>query len=107
MPTISANASLQTVLTTFETTPATCSELMEELGAAYSEFISHQPGFVGAALHVNDARTRVANYSQWRNREDFKDMLKSDEMRARNQKIIALCRGFEPVMYDVFATHDA
>lgn len=107
MPTISADASLQTVLTTFETSPATCADLMDELGAAYSEFISRQPGFVGAALHVNDARTRVANYSQWRNREDFKDMLKSDEMRARNQKIVALCRGFEPVMYDVFATHDA
>jgi heme-degrading monooxygenase HmoA len=50
---------------------------MAELRAAYSEFISLQPGFVGAALHVNDARTRVANYSQWRNRDDFKDMLKT------------------------------
>jgi heme-degrading monooxygenase HmoA len=106
MPQISHDSSLQTVLTTFETTPAMCSELMAELGAAYSEFISRQPGFVGAALHVNDARTRVANYSQWRNREDFKTMLKTDEMRERNQRINALCRGFEPVMYEVFATHD-
>jgi heme-degrading monooxygenase HmoA len=79
---------------------------MAELRAAYSEFISLQPGFVGAALHVNDARTRVANYSQWRNRDDFKDMLKTDEMRERNQRINALCRGFEPVMYEVFATHE-
>jgi heme-degrading monooxygenase HmoA len=54
---------------------------MAELGAAYSEFISLQPGFVGAALHVNDARTRVANYSQWRNRDDFKAMLKTEEMQ--------------------------
>jgi heme-degrading monooxygenase HmoA len=72
MPQINEDASLQTVLTTFETSPATCSDLMAELRAAYSEFISRQPGFVGAALHVNDARTRVANYSQWRNRDDFK-----------------------------------
>jgi quinol monooxygenase YgiN len=107
MPTITDTASLQTVLTTFETSPATCPDLMSELRAAYSEFISLQPGFVGAALHVNDARTRVANYSQWRNRDDFKDMLKSEEMQRRNQRINALCRGFEPVMYEVFATHDA
>ena len=107
MPKIMQDANLQTVLTTFETSPATCIDLMAELGAAYSEFISRQPGFVGAALHVNDARTRVANYSQWRNRDDFKDMLKTDEMRERHQRINALCRGFEPVMYEVFATHHA
>jgi heme-degrading monooxygenase HmoA len=77
MPQINEDASLQTVLTTFETSPATCADLMAELRAAYSEFISKQPGFVGAALHVNDAQTRVANYSQWRNRDDFKNMLKT------------------------------
>jgi quinol monooxygenase YgiN len=106
MPHISDDTGLQTVLTTFETSPASCPDLMAELRAAYAEFISLQPGFVGAALHVNDARTRVANYSQWRNRDDFKDMLKTDEMRERNQRINALCRGFEPVMYEVFATHE-
>jgi hypothetical protein len=31
-------------------------------------------------------------------------MLRSDEMRARNREISALCKGFEPVMYDVVAT---
>jgi hypothetical protein len=34
-------------------------------------------------------------------------MLRSDEMRRRNRKINALCRSFEPVMYEVFATYDA
>ena len=106
MPSITQDTSLQTVLTTFETSPANCPALMEELRAAYSDFISRQPGFVSAALHVNDAQTRVANYSQWRTRDDFKDMLKTDEMRERHQRINALCRGFEPVMYEVFATHD-
>ncbi len=50
---------------------------------------------------MNDAQTRVANYSQWRRREDFQAMLRSDEMRARNREINELCRSFEPVMYDV------
>jgi quinol monooxygenase YgiN len=101
MLTISKDAGVQTVITTFEMTPGTCQDLLDALTSAYAEFISKQPGFVAAGLHVNDAQTRIANYSQWRRREDFQAMLRSDEMRARNRKINELCRSFEPVMYDV------
>lgn len=101
MLTISPKTELQTVITTFETTPGTCQDLLEALNAAYAEFISKQPGFLAAGLHVNDAQTRVANYSQWQRREDFQAMLRTEEMRNRNRKINELCRSFEPVMYDV------
>ncbi|MFW5655755.1 MAG: antibiotic biosynthesis monooxygenase family protein [Roseicyclus sp.] len=107
MPTISPDASLQTVLTTFETCPGDCADLIEELSDAHAAFISRQPGFIAAALHVNDAQTRVASYSQWQSRDHFKEMLKSAEMRGRNKRIHALCRSFEPVMYEVLAVHDA
>lgn len=101
MLTISKTSEVQTVITTFEMTPGTCQDLLDALTSAYAEFISKQPGFVAASLYVNDAQTRIANYSQWRRREDFQAMLRSDEMRARNRKINELCRSFEPVMYDV------
>lgn len=101
MPTIARDVTHQTVITTFEVMPGTCHDLVDLLRAAYDEFISKQPGFLGAALHVNDAQTRVANYSQWRDREDFLAMLRSTEMRKRNREISALCKSFEPVMYDV------
>ncbi len=101
MPTIKQGAALQTVITTFETSPGLCQDLMDALTDAYSAFISKQPGFIGAGLHVNDAQTRVANYSQWERREDFQAMLRSDEMRKRNRHINTLCKSFEPVMYDV------
>jgi quinol monooxygenase YgiN len=91
----------QTVLTTFEVTPGTCQDLIDQLREAYEEFISKQPGFVAAALHVNDAQTRVANYSQWQRRDDFLAMLRTDEMRTRNRRLNDLCRSFEPVMYEV------
>ena len=106
MPKIDANYSHQTVITTFEMTPGTCQDLLDELTDAYEKFISRQPGFVAAGLHVNDAQTRIANYSQWRRREDFQAMLRSDEMRVRNRRINDLCKSFEPVMYDVAATFD-
>jgi len=91
----------QTVLTTFEVTPGTCQDLIDQLRDAYEGFISKQPGFVAAALHVNDAQTRVANYSQWQRRDDFLAMLRTEEMRTRNRRLNDLCRSFEPVMYEV------
>ncbi len=106
MPKISKAPDYQTVITTFEMTPGTCQDLLDALSDAYHEFISKQPGFVGAGLHVNDAQTRIANYSQWKRREDFQAMLRSDEMRERNRVIATLCKSFEPVMYDVFETFD-
>ncbi|NOD35057.1 MULTISPECIES: antibiotic biosynthesis monooxygenase [unclassified Ruegeria] len=104
MPKIAKNASVQTVITTFEMTPGTCQDLLEALTEAYADFISKQPGFVSAGLHVNDAQTRIANYSQWERRDDFLAMLRTPEMRDRNRKINELCKSFEPVMYDVAET---
>ncbi len=103
MLTISPGATVQTVITTFEVNPGTCEDVLDLLKVAYEEFIRHQPGFVAAALHVNDAQARIASYSQWRRREDFLAMLRTPEMRERNRAITGLCRSFEPVMYDVSA----
>lgn len=104
MPQIDQKFRGQTVITTFETSPATAFDLMEALQAAYAEVISMQPGFIAAALHINDARTRICNYSQWQRREDYQAMLRTEEMRERNRHINTLCKGFEPVMYEVVAT---
>ena len=101
MPEIRKTFDGQTIITTFETTPALAFDLIEALQAAFAECISKQPGFLSAALHVNDARTRVCNYSQWASREDYQAMLRTPEMRERNRVINGLCRGFEPVMYEV------
>jgi len=106
MPKIMSANDRQTVITTFEMTPGTCQDLLDELTAAYEEYISKQPGFIAAGLHVNDAQTRIANYSQWERREDFQAMLRSEEMRRRNRRINELCKSFEPVMYDVAACFD-
>lgn len=105
MPDITADFKGQTVITTFEMTPGTAADLMDALQSAYADFIRHQPGFLGAGLHMNDAQTRIANYSQWRRREDFMAMLRTPEMRARNRVIAGLCSRFEPVMYDVIGVY--
>ncbi|MFN3294657.1 MAG: antibiotic biosynthesis monooxygenase family protein [Gemmobacter sp.] len=93
----------QTVITTFEMTPATAQDLLERLQDAYDQVIRHQPGFISARLHMNDAMTRICNASHWQRREDYQAMLRTPEMRERNRHIAALCKGFEPVMYDIVA----
>ncbi|WP_425093459.1 antibiotic biosynthesis monooxygenase family protein [Tropicimonas sp. S265A] len=98
---IDTTTACQTVITTFECSPGTCADLLDKLQGAYRDFISKQPGFISAGLHVNDAQTRIANYSQWAKREDFQAMLRSEEMRARNREIAGLATRFEPVMYEV------
>lgn len=100
---ISGEFTGQTVLTTFEMTPGTCADLLDALVDAYENFIRHQPGFISAGLHINDAQTRIANYSKWQRREDFMAMLRTDEMRVRNRRINEMCKSFEPVMYEVAA----
>ena len=103
MLTISPDTKAQTVITTFDVNPGTCQDLIDALTRAYEQFIAKQPGFIAAGLHVNDAQTRIASYSQWTRREDFQAMLRSTEMRERNRAISAMCKSFEPVMYDVAA----
>ena len=103
MVSIAEGGTGQTVMTTFEVAPAQCDALLAALSGAYAEVISRQPGFRGAAIHVNDARTRVANYSQWDSREAYQAMLRTEAMRERHAAITELCRSFEPVMVEVHA----
>lgn len=106
MPKISKDNDVQTVITTFDVTPATCQDLLDELTVAWNDFVREQPGFVGVAMHVNDAKTRIANYSQWETRDDFQALLRSDEMQEYHQKFNALCKSFEPVLYEVAVSID-
>ncbi|MFT4014117.1 MAG: antibiotic biosynthesis monooxygenase family protein [Paracoccus sp. (in: a-proteobacteria)] len=101
MTQISAAFQGQTVICTFEVTPGSAHDVIDALSAAYEQVISRQPGFISGAMHLNDAQTRIATYSQWRDRRDYQAMLRSPEMRGRNREINAMCRHFEPVMYEV------
>lgn len=101
MPQIKADFNGQTIITTFDVTPGTAHDVLEALNDAWRDVISKHSGFIGGAVHLNDAQTRIATYSQWQTRDDYQAMLRTDEMRKRNRVIHSLCRSFEPVMYEV------
>ncbi|MFI0396244.1 antibiotic biosynthesis monooxygenase family protein [Paracoccus jiaweipingae] len=107
MPDIRPGFDGQTVICTFEVTPGTVQDVLDALQDAYRQVISRQPGYVAGAIHVNDAQTRIATYSQWRARGDYQAMLRTPEMRERNRAIHAMCKSFEPVMYEVASVHDS
>ncbi|SEN68980.1 Quinol monooxygenase YgiN [Paracoccus alcaliphilus] len=103
MPYIRQDFDGQTVICTFDVTPGSAHDVLDLLNIAWDEVISRQPGFVSGAIHLNDAQTRIATYSQWRDRRDYQAMLRSPEMRERNRQINGMCKSFEPVMYEVQA----
>ncbi len=101
MPHISKDSGVQTIISTFEVAPADCQALIDLLTRACDDFVSKQPGFITVAIHVNDARTRIANYMQWESREHFQALQRSEEMQAYLQQFLELARDYQPVMYDV------
>ncbi|MBK4216072.1 antibiotic biosynthesis monooxygenase [Paracoccus caeni] len=103
MPDISLDFEGQTVITTFEVTPGSAHDVLDLLTDAWDHVIRHQTGYIAGAIHLNDAQTRIATYSQWRDRKDYQAMLRSAEMRQRNREINSMCKSFEPVMYEVQA----
>lgn len=106
MTRISKDFDGQTVICTFDVTPGSAQDVVDALTEAYDQVISRQPGYVSGAIHLNDAQTRIATYSQWQARGDYQAMLRTPEMRERNREINALSRSFEPVMYEVQSVYD-
>lgn len=101
MPDIRPDFDGQTVICTFEVTPGTAHDVLDLLTDAWDHVIRQQAGFVSGAIHLNDAQTRIATYSQWLDRKDYQAMLRTEEMRRRNRDIHAMCKSFEPVMYEL------
>lgn len=91
----------QTVMVTYEVPLGSYDELLRILSDAYDDILSQQAGFIGAAIHVNEAKTRIASYSQWASRDDFLAVLRRGEMQTVNKRLGDLSIGFEPVLYEI------
>lgn len=102
---ISAGKECQTVILTYDVAFGTFDELVSTLTKIYEEFLVDQPGFLGVAIHANDAKSRVSSYSQWASREDFLNVLKTERMQEINKKLGDLSKGFEPVLYEVLEVY--
>lgn len=103
MTTISKDDGVVTLVNVFTVAPENQQRLIEMLIQATEKTMKHVPGFVSANIHKSLDGVRVANYAQWRSREDFEAMLKNPEAAA-HMKPIGEIAEFDAHLYEVVET---
>ncbi|KFE63747.1 VOC family protein [Hyalangium minutum] len=96
-----------TLINTFTVEPDRADELLKLLSRATEETMRHLPGFISANLHLSGDRRHIANYAQWRSREDYDAMLKNPEAQTHMREAAAIAQSFMPVLYELREAHAA
>jgi quinol monooxygenase YgiN len=89
------------LINTFTVEPEHADELVALLASATEDNMRHMPGFISANLHVALDRKHVANYAQWRSREDFEAMLQNKEANVHMELAKSMAITFEPILYEL------
>jgi quinol monooxygenase YgiN len=102
--TIETGKPVVTLINVFTVDAARQAELIALLDRATVEVMRHLPGFVSANIHRSLDGTKVANYAQWRSKEDFQAMLKDPRAQEHMRAVTAMAQA-EPVLYEVASVH--
>jgi len=100
MTTIAKENPFVTVINVFTVEPENQQALVKMLVEALDRTVKHLPGFVSASIHCSTDGVRVANYAQWRSRENFEAMLKHPEAQAHMKAIVTIAQA-DAHLYDV------
>jgi len=103
MTTISKDNKVVTLVNVFTVAPENQQRLVEMLVGVTEKTMKQVPGFVSANIHKSLDGVRVANYAQWRSREDFEAMLKNPEAVAHMKPIMEIAE-FDAHLYEVIET---
>ncbi len=103
MTAISKDNKVVTLINIFTVEPKNQRRLVDMLVAATEQTMSHVPGFVAVNIHKSLDGERVANYAQWRSREDFEAMLKNPVALAHMKPIMEIAK-FDARLYEVMET---
>ncbi|MEJ7729936.1 MAG: antibiotic biosynthesis monooxygenase family protein [Polyangiaceae bacterium] len=95
-----------TLINTFTVRPENADRLVELLVEATDSVMRHRPGFVSANIHVSADRRHVANYAQWRSKEDFEAMRGDRKAGEHMAEAGKLAEHFEPILYEVVHVED-
>lgn len=107
MTTLNTNDGNLTLINTFTVDPARAEELIDLLSRATQETMRRLPGFVSANLHLALDRKHVANYAQWRSREDFDAMLKNPAAQVHMREALEVADSYDPILYELREVHGA
>jgi heme-degrading monooxygenase HmoA len=103
MVTISKENKVVTLINIFTVAPENQQRLVDMLMQATEETMKDLPGFVSANIHKGLDGVRVANYAQWRSREDFEAMLKNPKAQVHMKPILEIAE-VEGHLYEVAST---
>ena len=103
MTTISKTAEIVTLINVFTVAPENQQRLVEMLVEATEKTMRYLPGFISANFHKSLDGVRVANYAQWRSREDFEAMFKNPEALAHMGPILEIATN-DAHLYEVIDT---
>jgi quinol monooxygenase YgiN len=93
------------MINTFTVEPCRAEELLAVLSHATEVSIRHRRGFVSANLHVSHDKRHVANYAQWRSREDLDAMMKDPAAHVHMRDAASIATSFTPIYYELRETH--
>jgi quinol monooxygenase YgiN len=102
--TISVDADLITVVSTFTAHPGCQAELLALLERNATTLLSQIEGFLGASIHLSADGTRIINYAQWTNTAALQTML-ADPRIHQHQSDLAGLATVEPVRCTVSSVH--
>ena len=107
MTTITQGGDCITLINVFTVSPGSQQRLVDMLDRATQTVMSRQPGFISANIHASVDGRKVANYAQWRSKEDFEAMQKNPEAAKHMADIGAMVETFEPALYKVSSVFEA
>ena len=93
------------LINTFTVDPAKADELLAVLSRATEERMRHMPGFISANLHLSGDKRYVANYAQWRSKEDLEAMMKNPDAQVHMREAAGLATSYQPIYYDLRESH--
>ncbi|MGW1027934.1 antibiotic biosynthesis monooxygenase family protein [Streptomyces sp. NPDC002577] len=103
--TITAHASVATVISVFTVQPGRQRALVDLLAKNSDEVLRHREGFISANVHASTDGTRVTVYAQWESESDLRAVLGDPAARQQMDEALKLADGHEPRVYTVESVH--
>jgi heme-degrading monooxygenase HmoA len=105
MTTINTSNKCVTLVNVFTVLPQKQDELADILVEATKEVIRFKKGFISANIHKSPDGTRVTNYAQWRTKEDFEAMTRTNDAIPHMKKALEIST-MDGHQYNVFFTDE-
>lgn len=106
MPTITRTESLATVINVFTVPPEEQRRVAEMLVDTARGTVKDFRGFLSASVHLSVDGTRVANYAQWRSREELEAALQNPQFQEHIKPITDIAKP-DAHVYEVVGTASA